>query len=170
MTTCPQCKHKEIDGALFCSLCGAQLFEKGSTKPTTNTSEINGPGESYFVPSPLPPPLEGAVAGKITLFLIDTGDKLDISHGEETIIGRITEDQNIIPDIDLTPYNAYEAGVSRLHTHISTIGGHVTAKDLGSTNGTRHNGVQIKPQTEQPLQHGDILTLGRLKIQILINE
>jgi pSer/pThr/pTyr-binding forkhead associated (FHA) protein len=40
--------------------------------------------------------------------------------------------------------------------------------DLGSANGTYLNGKRLGPNTEQSISHGDIIALGKLKIQILL--
>jgi len=40
--------------------------------------------------------------------------------------------------------------------------------DLGSSNGTYINGRRINPHVEESLGHGDIVALGKLKIQVLL--
>jgi len=73
-----------------------------------------------------------------------------------------------MPDIDLTPYQAYENGVSRLHAVLKKNDNRVIIMDLGSSNGTYVNGVRLKPENEYPLSHGNIIALGKLKIQFLM--
>jgi pSer/pThr/pTyr-binding forkhead associated (FHA) protein len=105
----------------------------------------------------------------ISLSMMDNGEILPVLDGQEEItIGRATEGQPIVPDIDLTPYRAYEAGVSRLHASIKFGGSGPVVTDLGSANGTRLNGKKIPPHKAQPLAHGDILTLGKFKVQVLL--
>ena len=41
--------------------------------------------------------------------------------------------------------------------------------DLGSSNGTYLNGRRLNPHVEEPLKHGDIVAVGKLKIQILLS-
>jgi len=55
--------------------------------------------------------------------------------------------------------------VSRIHCSLVTQGGRLTAKDLGSSNGTFVNGHKIK---EQVLQAGDTLQIGVIKFQVQI--
>ena len=55
--------------------------------------------------------------------------------------------------------------VSRIHCSLVTQGGRLTAKDLGSSNGTFVNGHRIK---EQVLQAGDTLQIGPIKFQVQI--
>jgi pSer/pThr/pTyr-binding forkhead associated (FHA) protein len=55
--------------------------------------------------------------------------------------------------------------VSRIHCSLVMAGGRLTAKDLGSSNGTFVNGHRIK---EQVLQAGDTLQIGVIKFQVQI--
>jgi len=83
-------------------------------------------------------------------------------------MGRVAEGQPILPDVDLSPYEAYSQGVSRLHAALKVINQRVVIMDLGSSNGTRVNGQKIVPNVDYPLNHGDMIALGKLKIQVLI--
>jgi hypothetical protein len=102
------------------------------------------------------------------IHLTDSGQILPLSDRKEFTLGRISESQPIMPDIDLTPYQAYACGVSRLHAVLRSEGEQVFVMDLGSSNGTYLNGVRLQPNTNQVLNHGDILSLGKLKIQVLL--
>jgi pSer/pThr/pTyr-binding forkhead associated (FHA) protein len=154
-------------GTLFCNECGAQLIgvagsltrdiQTGPTNPLSNKG--NRPKSS-----PLPPPSTG---NSISLHILDAGQIVPLDNREEFTMGRSSEGQSILPDIDLGPYRAYEKGVSRLHASLKLGGGQVIITDLGSVNGTRVNGKKILPNQPQTLSHGDILTLGKLKVQIL---
>ncbi|MBE9524371.1 MAG: FHA domain-containing protein [Chloroflexi bacterium] len=106
----------------------------------------------------------------MVLHLVDTGDIIHVGNKKEFTIGRTGDGQKIIPEIDLTDYDAYSAGVSRLHVNLSIGSSKVTAQDLDSANGTRLNGIRLTPQTKHKIKHGDILTLGTLKVQIIFQE
>jgi pSer/pThr/pTyr-binding forkhead associated (FHA) protein len=114
-------------------------------------------------------PVEGSDAWA-NLHLMDTGQVLPLSSRNEFTMGRISEGQPIMPDIDLSPYQAYAAGVSRLHAVIKRSGSSVVFMDLGSANGTFLNGSRLAPNEEQSLHHGDIISLGKMRIQVLINK
>ena len=102
-----------------------------------------------------------------SLHLMESGQILPLSDKAEFTLGRISDAQPIMPDIDLTPYQAYASGVSRLHAVLKRAGTQVRVMDLGSSNGTYLNGKRLKPNVDQTLEHGDMLSLGKLKIQIL---
>lgn len=105
----------------------------------------------------------------ITLHLLDSGQMLPIDDRLEFTMGRISENQPIMPDVDMTPYRAYDHGVSRLHAVIKSINGQVIVMDLGSSNGTYLNGTRLTPNVENPLRHGDVVALGKLKMQIILS-
>ena len=52
----------------------------------------------------------------------------------------------------------HHAHVSRYHAEVRNDGGRAVLVDLGSTNGTRHNGVRVDGHVA--LSHGDEITLG----------
>jgi len=78
------------------------------------------------------------------------------------------EGQPILPDVDLSPFDAFSLGVSRLHAAIRIVNREVVVTDLGSSNGTRVNGQKIVPHVDYPINHGDIIAVGKLKIQVII--
>jgi pSer/pThr/pTyr-binding forkhead associated (FHA) protein len=59
-------------------------------------------------------------------------------------------------------------GVSRIHATITVEKGRVYITDMGSVNGTRVNGNRLEPHAARPLQNGDIVILGKLKLQAII--
>lgn len=162
MIVCPNCKHQEADGSIFCSECGMQLvqYNIGETQRfDTATSEL----------SAVPAPHAASQGAWISLHLLDSGQILPVSERVEFTMGRISENQPIMPDIDLSSFKAFDNGVSRLHAVIRNNSGNVVIMDLGSSNGTYINGTRIVPNIEQPLRHGDVVALGKLKMQIILS-
>ncbi len=168
MIKCPNCQSEQVNGTIYCPQCGAKLIEKGDSVTLHTRTENILKGIS---PPTLPNPalLSKGKDSEAILYLVDTKEVICLKEKKDYTLGRITEAQKVIPDIDLSPHNAYKAGVSRIHASINTGGAQTTFKDLGSSNGSRLNGIKIAPHAEHTVQHGDIITLGALKIQILIN-
>jgi hypothetical protein len=166
MIVCSTCKHANMAGAMFCAECGAQLVGKDSLITQTITTgnfkrvAVENSGDAYQ-------PFDGSDAWG-SIHLLDTGQVLPLSSRNEFTMGRISEGQPIMPDIDLSPYQAYAAGVSRLHAIIKRDGDRLIFMDLGSANGTYVNGKRLNPNVEQLIQHGDIVALGKMKLQILV--
>lgn len=170
MIICPTCHHEEIYGALFCSECGTQLnYQIPSPVKTAIYPDAEEGRSKPIEEIPRKPPSKPLSETLVSLKIMENGTVLPLEGGPEFTLGRVSGNQPILPDIDLTPYQAYEGGVSRLHITIKIEKQGVTVTDLGSANGTRVNGKKIAPHTPQSLDNGDILTLGKFKIQVLIH-
>lgn len=166
MIICTNCQHKNVAGAMFCAECGAQLdgVETLITQAITDEQIANELSRK----SPRQEPVSTPVNSWISLHLMDSGKILPLASRNEFTLGRLSEGQPIMPDIDLTPYQAYASGVSRLHAVVKRDAERVMVMDLGSSNGTYINGRRINPHVEESLSHGDIMALGKLKIQVLL--
>ncbi|MBT3190569.1 MAG: FHA domain-containing protein [Anaerolineae bacterium] len=165
MIMCPACQHQEVEGALFCSDCGAQLQNVASLV----TQNIQTNDISREALDAIPQEQKKVLAsGSLTLQLLEGGQILPLADRNEFTMGRASEGQTVMPDIDFTPYRAYEYGVSRIHAVLKKTKDKVIVMDLGSSNGTYVNGVRLAPENEYPLSHGNIISLGKLKIQFLL--
>ena len=56
--------------------------------------------------------------------------------------------------------------VSRRHAVILARSKFLSLRDLNSTNGTLLNGLLLNPNQDVPLEHGDILSFGHLKVKL----
>lgn len=172
MILCPNCHNQELTGSLFCAECGTRLVV--SEVPTTQHIERNQTGS--LIPQSRPPTSQGLSPSSsvaetvVSLHLIESGMILHLSGQTEFTLGRVADGQPILPDVDLSPYEAYAQGVSRLHSALKLNNQRVFITDLGSSNGTRVNGQKIMPNVDYPLNHGDVVSLGKFKIQVLIRK
>jgi len=165
MIICQNCKSEEPDGTIFCSECGTQLTEVNraqTQKLTASTKELR---EAMEYSNEIP----GKGGTWISLHFLESGQILPFSEQTEFTLGRLSDNQPIEPDVDLSPYKAFDNGVSRLHAVIRHSAGNVVLVDLGSSNGSYINGIRIMPNIEHPLRHGDIVALGKLKIQVILS-
>ena len=135
MIVCPNCQYTNLDGTVFCADCGMQL---SGLQPivTQNISADNIPALERKKTAAFPKDLDTWAS----LHLLDSGQILPLGDRTEFTLGRVSEAQPIMPDIDLTPYQAYANGVSRLHAVLKREGKRVFVMDLGSSNGTYLNG------------------------------
>lgn len=167
MIVCQNCKSQEPNGTIFCSECGTQLLQTNSVQTqqfATDTDELkDGAQNANEIPK--------QSGTWISLHLLESGHILSFSERPEFTLGRSSDNQPIEPDVDLSAYNAFDNGVSRLHAVIKHKEGIVVLVDLGSSNGTYINGIRnrIIPNVEHPLRHGDIVALGKLKMQIVLS-
>lgn len=133
-----------------------------------STRILSQDDESAGVADPKIKPLDIAMPRpwRIALWIMHLQLQLvfDLSH--EVILGRSYGDPSSAPDIDLTPFDAEELGVSRQHLVIKLDGDRVVVMDRGSSNGTRLNGEKLEPRQPYPVRHKDKLLLGMMLLQI----
>jgi serine/threonine protein kinase len=105
----------------------------------------------------------------VSLHVVETGQIITLDEGQEFVLGRVDEGMQNKPEIDLSAFQAFQKGVSRRHALV-TLGEKKTVNltDLNSTNGTWVNGTKIKAQIPMTLHHGDVISLGKLVIQVLV--
>ncbi len=170
MIICPNCNHREYIGALFCSECAAKLVSTGRLSAAAAEQiildEVNR--KKYDLRFHTGVESSQLRTTKVwALRLIEDGEHIPLKRNVNVTIGRVVDGQSSSPDIDLSRSKAYAFGVSRLHAELKNNEQGLMIIDLGSSNGTRVNGQPLSPHVEYPLAHGDIVTLGRLRIQII---
>jgi FHA domain len=86
---------------------------------------------------------------------------------ESNLIGRTSQLKGIFPEIALD----FDDAISRRHALLNiTPDGMLILRDIGSANGTRLNGVELKSMVDVSVKVGDEITLGhwtRIQIQSL---
>lgn len=170
MILCPNCHNKELPGAYFCSECGTQLIslEFLSTRMISKPPETVSINESPSNSIPTRKVIQKQKDPNISLHLVESGKVIHLSDKKDFTLGRAVEGQSILPDVDLSAYDAFSLGVSRMHVSLRIFNGDVYVMDLGSSNGTKINGQKIVSHVEYSISHGDLVTLGRLKVQVLL--
>jgi pSer/pThr/pTyr-binding forkhead associated (FHA) protein len=166
MIECPSCKHQEFVGTVYCTECGSRLVST-TPIPTLNIPRDRVDKEAMATKPATPegPELEsGAILG---LRVLATGDIISLIGRDNYTLGRSMEGQAILPDVDLRPYDAYDQGVSRIHTEIRLLPLGVHVVDLDSANGTLVAGKRIEAQKPIPVHHGDIIQLGGMRLQLI---
>lgn len=95
---------------------------------------------------------QAAVVPVVGTLVLGTGARIEI--GDQTVtVGRLPE--------CTVPVN--DSNVSRKHCEIRSAGTRYVVLDLGSTNGTKVNGVRI--QGEHTLANGDVVSVGSLEMR-----
>jgi hypothetical protein len=172
MNVCPNCQHQEIVGALFCSECGEPLVRNpggGFSGSGESPQMVTETGEEDTGTSPIQPTGELVGDAFCWFYLLGFSQVIPLKGRKTYTIGRVNDDLPVVPDIDLSEFQAYERGVSRLHATIN-LSDQPTIMDLGSSNGTWLNGERIEAHKPLPIKQGDILTLGKMNIQIFLRD
>jgi pSer/pThr/pTyr-binding forkhead associated (FHA) protein len=142
---CKECQMENIEGALFCEECGAQLEAASELKDSAAGK---------------------ADAGTTLMFSSPDGSKLEIPAKDEVVIGREDPLSEVFPDVDLTGLGGLEHGVSRKHAVIHRAAAGCTVEDMGSTNGTYVNKKRIQPHVPQSIKPGDEVRFGKLALSL----
>lgn len=98
------------------------------------------------------------------LFIATSGVALSIPLLDEVMIGRRNPLSAQIPDLDLEPFGAGSAGVSRQHARILRRDPGWFLEDLQSTNGTYVNEVRLLPRRPIQLRSGDLVRFGQMTL------
>jgi hypothetical protein len=156
---CPKCGKPVRKEDAYCSSCGEFLRVVKATTRNLSDLAINSPmlpKSSYFGASCM-----------MLLYIRGVEAPISVNLEREVIIGRTAPDSSMHPDVDLTPYNAEDLGVSRLHISMKRLENTVTVTDLNSKNGTHVNGQKLHPHEVRVLRHGDEIRIGRLVMKAL---
>ena len=165
IVSCSNCgKQQDLDDKT-CSNCGAAL--EAPREAAYSSVDVGGLVTNRLHPTEAFASLEGEDTF-LHLHILRSSEYVPLGGKGEFIVGRVSEGQSILPDVDLEPYDAYQAGVSRLHARIRITDQGMSIADLGSSNGTRVNNKKIKPNLDYPLSHKDIVRLGRLSVEAVV--
>lgn len=95
---------------------------------------------------------------------------IHIMPQEEMVMGRVDPASGDSPEIDLSPYAAYQMGISRRHAIIRWQDEALQVVDLGSRNGTYVNGKKVQPHQSLQLRHGDEIRLGKMSLRVYFRQ
>lgn len=167
---CPNCRTEVLLGTIYCTECGTRLDPSAgiitqSLHPNQG-DKLDGPAVVGEVTHPAKLQLDEFV---VVLQILDSDRVVTLTGKKEYILGRTSEQQEVIPDVDLSEHRAFDLGVSRLHALIRMEADNsIVLMDLGSSNGTWLNSEKLVPHHPEKLGSGDIVTLGKLKIRTII--
>jgi serine/threonine protein kinase len=103
----------------------------------------------------------------VALKLTATGEQIPVENKSELIVGRAYKKSR--PDIDLGPYGATQAGVSRRHGRFVRRGNDWFVEDLSSTNGTFVNGAKIPSNQLTSVKKGDKIRFGQIELEFRLD-
>jgi hypothetical protein len=156
---CPTCHRKNKANASFCVYCGASLAFDVKNLPST--SRIGFDIEKEFKPATRLGAFKTPERG-IAFYVTDSAAPIAIVEKSEFIIGRKLAEVKTEVFVDLTPYEAYEKGISHRHAMVRQVETGYEIIDLFSTNGTSVNNQQLVPLKPHILHSGSEIRLGKL--------
>lgn len=128
-------------------------------------------------PEPAPAQSNGAVGSRhqarvrtnFRMIVLNSGRVIECPDQDNVIIGRSDALTGEQPDIDLTPDNALELGVSRRHACLTFRDNQAFLTDLGSTNRTFLNRQVMMRGQPYEVQDGDEVRLGNVIVKVIYN-
>jgi pSer/pThr/pTyr-binding forkhead associated (FHA) protein len=168
MINCKVCNNQEFQGTIFCGECGSQLAFVSGEKVDTFVYPSQARGLDIDISNTIPKKL--LESKNFILYYQEGEEVLTLPDQNEFTMGRLVEGQVITPDVDLNPFDAFDKGISRLHAtiRIDEEKNRIFVIDLGSANGSSVNGYEIPANSEVPLNHGDVLSLGKLNLKVIL--
>lgn len=151
--TCSQ-GHENPDGSMYCDQCGEAL-------PAAAPGVGVAPTPDY--PDASASPAAPVTVGAPRLVLKEDGAEFSLEGKSEFLVGREDPVSNIYPDIDLTPHNGEDYGVSRMHAKIYVQEGQYLVEDLNSTNSTYINRQKLTAKTPTAIRDGDEIRFGKVE-------
>ena len=103
---------------------------------------------------------------QIKLHVLGMPAPIVVQLNRTIVLGRADHETPTELNIDLSPYQAVEYGVSRQHATLELLRKTVMLTDLGSTNGTFLNEQRVQPQQRRVVRDNDELRLGKLVIHV----
>jgi len=100
-------------------------------------------------------------------FVMPDGTELGVDAASEIVIGRQPRPDDPPVSIDLEAFDGHSLGVSRHHAMIKKMHGRLILVDLDSINGTFVNGHRALPLKRYALEDGDLVTFGRISLELL---
>ena len=168
MIKCRVCNNQEYHGVLFCGDCGSQVAFTSDKLVNTLVYPNQIQGQDVDLSQTIPKKL--LEESSFILYSTEREEVIEIPDQNEFTIGRFVEGQVITPDVDLNNYEAYDMGISRLHAtiRINSEKNKIFIVDLGSANGSSVNGYEIPANSEVPLNHGDVISLGKFNMKVIL--
>lgn len=155
MQICPHCGYDNYEGVVYCERCGVALVAVPISTRKLEDTEFGKGGTDRL--------------GSDRVLILQIGNDetpILVQIRNEVILGRLSQVDDTCTYLNLVPYGAEDAGVSRRHARLLRDEDLLYVMDLNSTNGTRLNGEVLPASVEQRLRDGDELTLGRLKVSV----
>jgi hypothetical protein len=165
MIDCPDCAtpHDPTDG-IFCEICGYNFKTKAHGEIPIEASQTPPPAPIPAAPNPpittgtwqLEITIDPSLAAPESPPPPNQGPIVLTLSKPMSLIGRTSDTRANYPEVALD----FDEAVSHRHAVLNLSGTSLTLRDIGSSNGTYINGIEIKPMVDIDLKTGDTFNLG----------
>jgi hypothetical protein len=166
---CPVCGKENETEFTSCENCGATLIEQFEQPDTTRRMDekVELPKNLESLLATMVPTTEG-----VALYFSGDFEPFATVKEDEFILGRIVEGMKVGERekiVDLSPYSAFEMGISRRHAMVRRTKTGYEICDLGSTNGTWVNGLRLIPYKTYPFNKAQV-RIGQMRLFVVYRE
>ncbi|NJL95475.1 MAG: FHA domain-containing protein [Anaerolineae bacterium] len=156
MQSCPNCGSENMEGILFCTMCGFAMGGVSiNTRRLDEMDASRAAGGDHLSDDHI-----------VLLHIPEYPDPVALKITDQVVLGRAGGDDQTTPFFNLEPFGAGDFGVSRRHATLIRHDDQLFAADLGSTNHTLLNGHRLNEYMEYTLRDGDEISLGRFTFRI----
>lgn len=161
---CPVCKNKNEGEAANCAFCGAPLGAASARAPITTVPILYLQPELVLKRSERLQHLAEYPPDVLVFYIMDDDQPVIVPGLRPTLMLGRSAANAPSEMVDLSGYSP-DLGVSRQHAQINFSGAY-TLVDLSSTNGTWLNQARLVPHRPYPLNSGDEVRLGSLRLNV----
>src|SRR5690606_22097604 len=145
MRKCEECGFDNLEGTMVCEDCGFPIV-KGTSSLAVDYDHFSA-AEGVRTHTVM---LNETT--DVRLEFVGYGERIDILPNQRTVFGRADSGISNAPDVDLSPFGAFDKGVSRIHAALIRQDATLTLLDLESSNGTLINGRRVSPNQPRVVQ------------------
>lgn len=165
---CRGCGHPNVSTLVRCEYC-KDILKDDSTLTIQGLKQIQTLAASKQLSLPDAP---SETALPLILIAKNENDRRSLMlqpGARRYLVGRRDDTYSNV-DIDLSPLNGQQSGVSRRHAVLYLSGENWIIKDLESSNGTFLNGKRLEPLQDYLLSAEDFVSFGRLLLAVKLAE
>jgi pSer/pThr/pTyr-binding forkhead associated (FHA) protein len=171
MSACPECSTDYLYGTLYCAACGAAVHPAAKAHEARRPGKVAGPPTRGATggPSPSIPAPDAAKQQTDGLRVTIPGaDKVLTIRGAVIRVGRADPANDYVPELDLSPYNGLDLGVSRRHATIQWTDGGFYLVDQHSSNGTWLENERLVAGYTYQIPPRATVRFGHLLVQLAV--
>ena len=169
MIACPECAAEYLPGTLFCEQCGAAIHPAAQAHVARTAAARPAEGVAAPLlrrrPEAVPPPPAHTDLPALRVAIAHAQRELTV-RAALIRVGRADPDADFQPELDLTPFEGQERGVSRRHAAIQWAEGGFVIIDQHSSNGTWLEGVRLVAGYAYQLPPNANVRFGDLLVQL----
>jgi pSer/pThr/pTyr-binding forkhead associated (FHA) protein len=179
MIRCPECQTEHPGGALFCQACGAALIPATAAHMAARQQRSAQAGGDRRISDPALPVPRPADTSTLTPVQTPRTLRFTFPHRNESVvvilnetlhIGRADPEAGFVPEVDLSPFDGFDKGVSRRHATIHLFREGIVVMDQYSSNGTRLEDRPLTPGQAYLLPPKAALRFGELVAHLTIED